>query len=216
MHSQIKHSDNQLHIFHEGRTRRVFVGELIYLSDSDRYELIYNKNYIASKNAIAISPDLDLLTISHMSKKGELFPVFIDRIPLKTNPAYEDYCFSQEISLNEKNPIILLGTIGKRGPSSFVFELVYKNEFSHGDIIKFREKLKITQHDFSQAFDISKVTLQKIESGKSKDVNALKRLQIYFEFPEVALWQLKQTGERIHSRILSKLLAYFRERIGNA
>jgi len=72
-----------------------------------------------------------------------------------------------------------------------------------------RAQLQITQHDLAEAFDLSKPTLQRIESGKSCDPSTLKRLQILFNFPDVALWQLKQTGGRIHKDILAKLIKYF-------
>src|SRR6202022_1252354 len=97
----------------------------IYEKINDRYELTYNKKYAHSKNAIPIGPDLHLFKLHHQSKKGKLFSSFIDRIPEKSNPAYKDYCKAEGISSTEKNPIILLGTIGKRGPSSFIFEPVY-------------------------------------------------------------------------------------------
>ena len=209
MNTKVKLDENHLQIFHEGRKRRTFVGELIYNTKNDRYELIYNKSYSLSKNAIPISPDLSLFKLHHLSKKGELFPVFTDRIPVKSNPAYKDYCKSQGISPNETNPIILLGSIGKRGPSSFIFEPVYRDEFNLNNITALREALQITQHDLAEALDISKVTLQRIESGASRDINTLKRLQILFQFPEVALWQLKQTGVRVHKDVLTKLIKYF-------
>lgn len=212
MNSRVKLDHDHLLIFHEGRKRRVFVAELIYNKKADRYELFYDKKYVRSKRAIPIGPELDIFTIHHVSEKGELFSSFIDRIPLKTNPAYKDYCKSQGISSSEENNIILLGFIGKRGPSSFVFEPVYKNDFSILDLIKFRTKLGITQHDFAEAFDIKELTLQKLEAGKSKDENTLKRLQVYLEFPEVALWQLKKTGGRVHSNALLKLKQYFKSK----
>lgn len=209
MHSKVKLNKTRLHIFHEIRKRRIFVGELVYIVEKDRYELTYDKGYLGLKNAIAIGPELDLFKMQHISKKGELFPVLQDRIPSKANPAYEDYCYSQGITPDEDNLIILLGTIGKRGPSSFVFELVYGNEFNISDIKKFRESLEISQNDLALAFDIKKVTLQKIESGESMDANTIKLIQIYLEFPEVALWQLKKTGAWLHSSVLTKLRAYF-------
>lgn len=156
---------------------------------------------------------LILFKLNHLSETGKLFSSFIDRIPDKSNPAYKDYCKAQRISFDEKNPIILLGTIGKRGPSSFIFEFVYSSEFNPCDIVKLREQLQISQHDFAEAFDISKTTLQRIESEKSYDLNTLKRIQILLEFPEVALWQLKQTGSRVHKDVLSKLIVYFEKDI---
>lgn len=210
MSSIIKPDPNRLYVFHEGRKRRIFVGELIHLKEKDNYEFIYDKNYACSKTAIPIGPELDFIKLQHQSEKGKLFPSFIDRIPDKENPAYKDYCAATGISPAEKNPIILLGTIGKRGPSSFIFEPVYYDEFKPSDIIKLREQLQITQHDLAEAFGISKTNLQKIESGVSQDPNTLKHLQIVFKFPEVALWQLKQTGGRIHKDVLTKLIKYFK------
>lgn len=213
MKSKLKLDDSRLYIFHEGR--RMFVGELIYNKDKCQYKLIYDRSYAHSKNAIPIGPELDLFKTSHLSSKGELFPSLNDRIPSKLNPAYKDYCKSQGISINEKNLIILLGFIGKRGPSSFIFEPVYKNEFSINDILHFRKSLQISQYDLATALSLSEVTLQKIETGKSQDENTLKLLQIYIEFPEVALWQLKQTGNRVRSDVLARLVNYFENELNS-
>ena len=209
MKSKFELDQNRLLIFHESRKRRVFVGELIYNEKKNHFELTYDKNYARSKKAIPIGHGLDLFKERHVSDKGVLFPSLADRIPLKSNPAYADYCKSQGISVEEINPIILLGSIGKRGPSSFIFEPVYKREFSVANILKCRKHLKISRHDFSLALGFSETTLQKVESQKSHDPNVLKLLQIYFEFPEVALWQLKQTGNRVKSEALMKLIKYF-------
>lgn len=209
MNSLIKPDENRLKIFHEGRKRRIYVGELIYVKEKDKFELIYDQKYTHSKNAIPIAPNLSLFKIRHESEKGKLFPAFVDRIPDKSNPAYKDYCRAEGISPKEKKAIILLGSIGRRGPSSFVFEPVYTVEFSAKNILEFREKLSISQQDLADAFDVSRLTLLKIETGKSKDASTLKRLQIYFEFPDVALWQLKQTGGKIHREVLGKLVKYF-------
>lgn len=213
MSSMLKLDESRLLVFHEGRKRRIFIGELIYLKEKDQYEFTYNKSYAYSKRAIPIGPELDLFKMRHLSVKGKLFPSLMDRIPLKANPAYEDYCRSQGIAPDEKNLIILLGTIGKRGPSSFIFEPVYKSEFSIDSVTRMRVQLQITQHDLSEALDISEPTLQKIETGKSHDANTLKLLQIYFEFPQVALWQLKQTGNRVHYAVMEKLIKYFDSRL---
>ncbi len=210
MNSAIKPNPNKLHIYHEGKKRRVFAGELIYIKEKDIYELTYDEKYASSKSAIPVGPGLDLLHLRHESKKGKLFPSFLDRIPDKDNPAYEDYCRSQGISPEEKNYIILLQTIGRRGPSSFIYEGVYEDEFHPVDIINLRNKLQITQHDLATAFDIKQQTLQRIEAGTSYDSNTLKHLQIIFKFPEVALWQLKLTGSRVHSDVLQKLIQFFK------
>lgn len=216
MKHQIKQDDHRLQIFHEGRKRRLFVGELIYDKQSSRFILTYDKRYARSKKAIPLGPGLDLFTLRHESEQNKLFPLLEDRIPEKSNPAYIDYCKSQGISINEKNPIILLGTIGRRGPSSFVFELVHDEEFDPVEIVSFRKKLDITQHDLAQAFDVKKSTLQRIEAGVSRDMNTLKRLEILLKFPDVAIWQLKKTGNLVHRDVLNKLLNYFKnDRSGN-
>lgn len=209
MDHPIKLDENRLKIFHETRKRRLLVGELTYDEETEIYELAYNKNYANSKNAIPMGPNLSLFQLHHQSQKGQLFPTLMDRIPHKLNPAYPDYCKAQGISPSEKNLIILLGAIGKRGPSSFVFEPVYYTEFEPSNIKKLREKLQITQYDIAEAFDISKTTLQRIEAGISHNFNTIKRVQILLKFPDVALWQLKQTGNRVHKNVLVKLIKYF-------
>lgn len=209
MRCQLKLNKNCLKIFQEGRKKRIFVGELRYDEKEERYELLYDKKYTYSKNAMSLGPNLSLFQLRHVSEKNKMFPYFLDRIPDRENPAYPDYCASQGIAVDEDNLIVLLGSIGRRGPSCFIFESVYKSQFDLAEIIKWREQLEISQHDFALAFDFSKATLQRIEDGKSIDHNTLKRLEILFCFPEVALWQLKQTGGKIHVRLLTKLMEYF-------
>lgn len=198
-----------LKIYHESRKRRIFVGELTYNRLENRYELIYDKNYANSKNAIPISPDLDLFKLHHHSETGKLFPAFLDRIPDKSNPAYKDYCKAQGISPDESNPIILLGAIGKRGPSSFIFESIYYSKITLFHVVQLREQLGISQNDLANAFDVSKTTLQRLEAGISRDFNTLKLFQIMLSFPEVALWQLKLSGDKVHKDVLNKLIKYF-------
>jgi DNA-binding XRE family transcriptional regulator len=213
MNSSLKIDRNKLLIFHELKKRRIRVGELTYDQVMDVYKLTYDRHYINTKQAIAIGPELDLFTEIHTSRKGELFPALVDRIPRRENPAYPDYCHSQGISVHEKNPIILLGSIGSRGPSSFIFERAYISEISISDIMKLRQDLNLTQHDFAESFGISELTFQKIESGKSRDTKTIKLLKIYFTFPEAAIWQLYQTGATVHHSVLAKLFTYFHEKI---
>ncbi|MGE3921104.1 MAG: helix-turn-helix domain-containing protein [Gammaproteobacteria bacterium] len=212
MSYSIKPDKNRLKIFHESRKRRKFVGELIYNKKNDQYELIYDKNYAYSKNAIPLSPELDLFNLHHISEKGKLFSSFSDRIPDKSNPAFEDYCDATGISPDENNPIILLGFIGTRGPSSFIFEPVYEDTFNINEIKILRKKLHVSQYHFALALGISKVTLQKIEAGLSHDPNTLRYLQILFKFPQVALWQIKQTKNNVPQDIALKLINYFKSK----
>lgn len=50
-----------------------------------------------------------------------------------------------------------------------------------------------------------------IEDGKSDVHNTLKRLETLYCYPEVALKQLKQTSGKVHFRVLSTLMAYYRD-----
>ncbi len=75
--------------------------------------------------------------------------------------------------------------------------------------------MQITQHDLAKALDISQTTLQRIESGVSSDLNTLKYMQILLKFPEVALWQLKQTGNQVHKDVSTKLINYFQSKANN-
>lgn len=215
MQDKLQLCQDKLNIFHEGRKRRIFVGELIYSKKLDVYELIYDESYAYSDTAIPLGPELDLFKLRHRSEKGKLFKSLLDRIPSKENPAYKDYCASQGISPDEQNPIILLGSIGKRGPSSFIFEPVYYSSFTKEDIKKLRQEIGLTQYDLANILDISIATLARIETGTSHDTNTIKRIEIFFKFPEVALWELKQTGGLLHSEVLAKLYSHFNDMKGD-
>lgn len=199
---------NQLNVFSEGRKRRVFVGALTWDEVKNCFEFRYDSKYAKSKTAIPIGKELDLFKKTHTSN-GKLFPSFADRIPSKENPAYVDYCTSQGIDVDEKNPIKLLVSIGKRGPSTFIFEPIFQNEFSVGDIKKFRTELNLSINDMALAFDLNPPTLQRLESGGKTDLATLRRVQIYLKFPKVAMWQLTLTIGRLHTEVFHNLWNYF-------
>lgn len=198
----------KLNVFSESRKRRIFVGTLAWDKTKNTYEFKYDQKYSRSKTAIPIGKELDLFKKTHTSK-GKLFPSFSDRIPSKENPAYEDYCKSQGISIDESNPIILLVSIGRRGPSTFIFEPIYLNEFSYENVRKFREEYKISINDFALAFDINPPTLQRLESGHKTDLGTIRRIQIYLEFPKVALWQLELNSGKLHTDAFQKIWHVF-------
>ena len=140
----------------EGRKRRAFVGVLTFVPAENLYRFEYDEKYFRSKGAIPLGPELNLAQKAHLSNPAALFPSLTDRIPDRANPAYADYCASQGISVDEQNPIILLGTIGRRGPSSFVFESVFISaDEVLGKFKNFRQELDLSIYDLAQAFDIS-------------------------------------------------------------
>lgn len=206
-----KIDQTQLQVFSESRKRRTLVGTLSWERKKNIFTFRYDPKYAKSKTAIPIGKELDLFKTLHTSK-GKLFPSFFDRIPSKENPAYEDYCRSQGISTNETNPIILLISIGKRGPSTFIFEPIFLNNFAPEDVRKFRESLNISIHEWATAFDFNPPTLQRLESGKKTDLSTIRRAQIYLEFPKTAMWQLELNSGKIHTETFQKLWTYFEKK----
>ena len=117
-------------IYLEFRKTRRHVGQLKKLNAKDKcYIFTYDINYMDQPSSIEIGPDLPLTRRVYKSKT--MFKSIEDRIPSKGNPSYVEYCEDVGISPTEKDTIILLATIGRRGPSSFVFEThIQRNCFS--------------------------------------------------------------------------------------
>jgi HipA-like protein len=183
-------------VFLEKRKTRQYVGSLTYLKDENVFVFTYDENYLYAKKIIPLGPEFPLTQRSFRSKK--LFPSLQDRIPSKENPAYPEYCQAMGIPVNESNPIILLGTIGKKGPSSFVFEPIYETTFSPEDLRRFRQKLGLTTREFSLCFDLPRLALIHVENGQSPGKEILKRIEIYQRFPEVALFEIQRHGGAIN------------------
>ncbi len=206
---QLNRDPDQLEVFSETKRRKTLVGILIFEPKAKIWEFKYDKSYQKSKTAIPVGPELNLRKPAHRSNK--LFPSFLDRIPSKVNPAYEEYCQSQGISPTEKNPITLLTTIGRRGPSTFVFEPVFAE--TDGKVAeqlkKISNELNLSQWDIANAFDLTQLTVQRVLNGKSKDKNILKMIDIFLNFPEIALWQLNRTSKRLPAETAAKLTDHF-------
>jgi len=204
-------SKNRLDVYTESTRNKNFVGSLIR-KPNKKYYFEYSRDYLKSRGAIQIGPELPLTKIAHETTGAKLFPSFEDRIPSKSNPAYIEYCELCGISADEKNRVILLTTIGRRGPSSFVFEPYY--ETGEGNVrealIKFRKELNISLRTMAEAFNLSYLTLQKIEKGVSKDRNILRLLYLYLNFPEIAIWSLTLNSAKLPSSVVSSMMNYFK------
>lgn len=200
-----KTSDSTLEVYAEGRSRRTLVGTLKWMKSADSFEFTYDTKYLRSRRTIAVGPELSLSKKTHISR-GKLFPSFQDRIPSKENAAYEEYCRAAGISPQEKNPIILLGAIGRRGPSVFVFEPVVESDFdAQKELGLFRTRYRVSLHDLALALDLNAITLQRIEAGKSKDPATGRLLEIFFTIPEALRQQLKITARKVHRNTLDAL-----------
>jgi transcriptional regulator with XRE-family HTH domain len=205
---QLARNPNKLEVYSETKQSRIFVGTLSYNPEASTYVFEYDKKYLASASAIPLGPDLSLRKRLHQSK-NELFSSLADRIPSRSNPAFEEYCRSQGISPKEKNPIILLATIGKRGPSTFIFESIYSETNVRETLIAFRKSLSLSIREVAMAFDLNYPTLNRIETRKSTDKNTLRILEIVFTFPEAALWAVRKNERKLHHDVAQKLIAYF-------
>ncbi|MBI2340422.1 MAG: HipA N-terminal domain-containing protein [Deltaproteobacteria bacterium] len=209
---QLNKDPNQLEVFSETKRRKTLVGTLLFDPKDKTWKFTYDKKYWRSKNAIAVGPELGLKKQTHRGDKG-LFASFADRIPPRANPAYEEYCESQGISPKEKNPIILLTSIGRRGPSTFVFEPVWQEGQDIVERLKnFAGELNLSAWDIATAFDLFQLSVQRILNGKSKDKNILNLIEIFLTFPEVALWKLEKTNKKLPGGTAAKLSEYFSEK----
>lgn len=182
------------------------VGELT-IKDSE-FHFEYNQNYLRSSQAIPLGPEVPLTRRSYRSK--ELFRPFSDRIPSRENPAYPEYCKSVGISPDEKEPLILLSTIASRGPSSFLFKPIYNEGFSGSDLKSFRSNLGLSARDFALCFDFSQPGITRVETGESDGREILKRAEIYAQYPEVALDQLRRRAAFIHQKKLDRAINFLK------
>ncbi|HQB09873.1 MAG TPA: HipA N-terminal domain-containing protein, partial [bacterium] len=151
-------------VYAEFGKSRILVGRLHKIKD--KFQFTYDRKYLKSEKKLSLGPEFPMTKIRFFS--DSLFNSFKDRIPSKENPAYSEYCEKFGVSSDENNELILLATIGSRGPSSFVFEPVFDSEFTAVDLAAFRKKLKLSIRDFAILFDFSYATLNKIENGKKK------------------------------------------------
>ena len=188
-------------VFLDNRKTRTYVGRLDKTKTG--YLFSYDDKYLYSDKSISLGPDLPLTNKEHDSKG--LFPFFKDRIPVKDNPAYKEYCQKFKISEDETDPFILLTTIGRRGPSSFIFEPSYEGKFSAAEMKLFRKNLGLTVRQFAALFDFSFATVQNIEANKGSGRDVLKRIEIYKQFPKVALFEVLRNSSKVHEDIKERV-----------
>ena len=170
-------------IFLEKRKTRLQVGVL--KRSNGNLVFTYDEYYFKSKNIIPLGPEFPLTKKEFISES--LFPSFDDRIPSLQNPAYPEYCLAMRVDPNERDPIILLATIGRKGPSSFIFYPIFERNISADHVINFRKSLGLTTREFSAIFEFSQSALNALERNRILGSEILKRLEIILNFPSVAL-----------------------------
>jgi HipA-like protein len=186
---------NKLFVYFETKKGRTFVGTL--KREDDQYFFEYDEKYFYSENPIQVGPGLSLEKRKHHSK--ELFDIFLDRIPIRKNAAYEDYCKQVGIDFDESDKMILLATLGAKGPSSFVIEKEVISNFTRENLKEFRSDLDLSMREFSELFDISVSSVQKIENKHVSGKEVLKRIEIYSKFPDVAMFEVERNKKGVHS-----------------
>ncbi|MDP1609159.1 MAG: HipA N-terminal domain-containing protein [Chlamydiales bacterium] len=97
-------------IFLKKRTTRILVGELRRVHQVLTFT--YDERYFQAKHIIPLGPEFPLTQRQFESKT--LFPSFQDRIPSLENPAYKEYCLATGVDPEEKDPFLLLSTIGRK------------------------------------------------------------------------------------------------------
>lgn len=170
-------------IFLEKRRIRLHVGVLNRING--KLVFTYDTQYFKAKNIIPLGPEFPLTQKQFISER--LFPSFEDRIPSLQNPAYPEYCLAMGVDPKERDPIILLSTIGRKGPSSFIFYPIFERKVTTEDVIKFRKLLGLTTREFAAVFEFSQSSLNALERNRILGSEILKRIEIIFNFPNVAL-----------------------------
>ena len=182
-------------VYLERTSTRQFVGKLS--RDKDTFFFDYDMAYLKKRDIIPLGPELPL-TRQHYQDKY-LFLSFKDRLPSKENPAYPEYCKAMGISVDESDPFVLLTTIARRGPSSFVFEPEFSGqEFSGKDLKAYRDYLGLTVREFAVCFQFSSSALNRVENGIVTGSEILKRAMIYAHHPKIAIEQIQKHGVSLH------------------
>jgi HipA-like protein len=192
-----------INVWLEQRSTRIFVGKLE--QKDSVYIFSYNEKYLYYKKAIPLGQEFPL-TKQHFESK-QIFPTFQERIPLEANPAYPDYCNIFGISPTEDNIFVLLATIGRRGPSWFIFEPIWGDRFTGEDLKKFRKELGISTRNFGLCFGISQATIVRIENEQASGAEVLRFLEIFYHFPEAAAYYVEKYGGALHSTKREKLIS---------
>ncbi len=169
-------------VFLKKRKTQALVGKLYKIDQ--KLVFTYEDSYFKARYSIALGPEFPLTQQKFSSDR--LFPSLEDRIPSIQNPAYSEYCLAMGIDPNERDPFILLSTIGSKGPSSFIFYPIFKRDITSTDVIEFRNMLGLTTREFAAVFEFSQNSLNALERGRITGSEILKRLEILLHFPSVA------------------------------
>lgn len=192
----------EIQVFSQTTNKRVYVGTLWKEKGLFRFE--YAKTYQTLNKALALGPELPIWKSKFSSKT--LFASLKDRIPSRQNPAYKDYCQEWGIDENEKDELLLLATIGSRGPSTFIFEPKQDATYTGEDLKNFRTRLELNQSEFELLFGVSHLTVVRLENLASKNPLYLRYFEVFDQVPQALKWLIEKRGACLHDDKREKIL----------
>jgi HipA-like protein len=194
-------------VYLERRERKQYVGRLTRRPDQ-KFHFAYDEAYQRMENSISIGPSLPLVKKEYLSMN--LFPEFLDRLPSPQNPAYEDYCASVGISVEEDDLMVLLLKLGKRGPSSFILEAVVEDDPAVivNNIRGFLEENSFSQQDFANLLDIPITSLSRLLTGTSLDRTLLRLIDLYLSSPQLLGELFSYTQRKLTEKKRARMYRY--------
>jgi len=192
-------------VFLESRKTSEFVGKLTF--ENRNYVFEYNLQYILSSQAIELGPELP--KTRRYFKQGKLFASLEDRIPERRNPAYVDYCRVTGIDPGETNKLVLLSSIGSRGPSSFVFEAEFQ-KYTSLEAKKFRQKLGLSTRDFGHLMGVTQSSIVRLEKGQTTGREILKIIELVENCPRAFEYFFVKNKKYLHSKSQEKVFKILR------
>lgn len=191
---------HEISVYSQTRSKRDYVGRL--WREDGKFHFEYERHYQRLKGAVGLGPEFPLHQKSFSSV--ELFPSLADRIPSRQNPAYPDYCTQWGINENETDPFVLLTTIGRRGPSTFIFEPAIQ-DVDGNTIRKFREQLELNQREFAAVLGLPQLTVGKLERGMVRSIPIMTYVEMCMQVPQALKWLVEKRGQFIHDEKCSKI-----------
>jgi HipA-like protein len=198
-----------INVFSQTNENRILVG--ILWQEKNEYCFQYNPAYIKLKSSIPLGVELPKYSTGIFRSK-EFFPSLADRIPSRQNSEYPRYCQQWNIPLNEHDPLILISTIGNRGPSSFLFRKAEDELITGNDIRSFRKQLGLSIREFAVFLDFQPATILKTEKGSLKSTMLLRLCELFINVPVALNHQLHLRGQFLHDNKIIKIKEYLKRK----
>ena len=80
--------------------------------------------------------------------------------------------------------------------------------FGPHELKSWREELGLSSRDFADAFGLSQANLVRVENGKASGRDVLNKIQVFYVFPETAIFYVRKYASNLHSYKKCQLLNY--------